>query len=255
MNIGDRWALVLAGGKGTRLSAAIADRPKLLAPVGGRPFLALLVAMLARQGLPRLAFLLGFRANQIVPALEVIQGVQVQWSIEPEPLGTAGAVKRAQRFCTEDFFLVNGDTYLDFDAANLLAQQMRTDAAVTIAATRAQDAGRFGILDVDPDGRVREFREKVSEPVSGLINAGVYVIAPRVLDSIPSDRAVSLEREIFPLLLASGERLIAVEQQGAFFDIGTEASWRAFARFCADNERLHANPAPASSGDRRGTSE
>ena len=228
-------ALILAGGKGTRLAAAVPDRPKVLAPINGRPFLDLMIGDLARRGLERLVFLLGDRHEPVVAALGGRPGVE--WSIEDGPLGTAGAVKHAARFCTEDFFLLNGDTHLDFDAAALLSAHRRSKAAVTLAAARVPDAGRYGSLDLAPDGRVRGFREKAPNSGPGVINGGVYVIAPRVLDRIEAGRAVSLENDVFPELIRDGEPVIAVEQSGAFFDIGTESSWKSFASYCAQRER------------------
>ena len=227
--------LVLAGGKGTRLAEAVPDRPKILAPINGRPFLDILIEQLARKGLERLVFLLGDRHAPIVAAL---QGrPNVEWSIEERPLGTGGAVKLAQRFCGEDFFLLNGDTYLDFDAARLFATHAQTKGAVTLAAARVSDPGRYGSLDLDEVGRVRGFREKAPSAGPGLINGGVYLIAPRVLELIGDGVAVSLENDVFPELLRRGETLTAVEQAGAFFDIGTESSWKSFASFCAERER------------------
>jgi NDP-sugar pyrophosphorylase family protein len=219
-------ALILAGGKGTRLAAAVPDRPKILAPINGTPFLEFLIGSLARQGLEELVFLLGDRHE---PILEALRGTSARWSIEREPLGTGGALKLAQEFCREDFFLVNGDTYLDFDARGLVEMHRRTDAAITLAAAKVEDAGRYGKLEVE-DGRVVGFREKDPAAGAGLINGGVYVVSPRVLDLVPAGRFVSLENEVFPQLLAR-DRVSAVEQSGAFFDIGTESSWKDFARW------------------------
>ena len=228
-------ALILAGGKGTRLAAAVPDRPKILAPINGRPFLDLMIEDLARRGLSRLVFLLGDRHEAIVTALSGCR--DVEWSIEDRPLGTAGAVKHAARFCTDDFFLLNGDTHLDFDAGALLSAHRAAKAAVTLAAARVDDAGRYGSLDLGPDGRVRGFREKAPNSGPGVINGGVYVIAPRVLARIADGRAVSLENDVFPELIRDREPVIAVEQSGAFFDIGTESSWKSFAAYCAGRER------------------
>jgi D-glycero-alpha-D-manno-heptose 1-phosphate guanylyltransferase len=228
-------ALILAGGKGTRLAAAVPDRPKILAPINGRPFLDVMIDDLARRGLRRLVFLLGDRHEPIVEALRARP--DVEWSIEDRPLGTGGAVRHARRFCTDDFFLLNGDTHLDFDAARLLEVHRETRSAITIAAAHVDDAGRYGSLDVGDDGAVKRFREKAPGGGPGLINGGVYVVAPRVLGLIADDTFVSLENEVFPALLSRGERVTAVPQSGAFFDIGTESSWKSFASYCAERER------------------
>lgn len=234
--LGDVRTLILAGGKGTRLASVVADRPKVLAPVDGRPFLDHLLAMLERRGLRRLVFLLGHRHEDVTAALvaRAPGALSFEWVIEAEPLGTGGALRNAAAHCTRDFFLVNGDTFVDFDAAALLAAHEASGAAVTLAAVSVPDAGRYGALDVDDAGVVRAFREKAQPSGPGLINGGVYVVAPRVLELVAPGRAVSLESEVMPALLSRGERLLAVPQPGAtFFDIGTPESLAAFARAVA----------------------
>lgn len=235
----EEWALVLAGGKATRLAPTLGDRPKLLAPVDGRPFLSLLLELLASRGFKNVCFLLGFRSEPILSALEhaarVHPSFRFEHSIEPEALGTAGALKLAERFCRRDFLLINGDTYLPFDPDALFGAHERNQAVVTLAAAGVADSGRYGALDLAPDGRVLGFREKAAGGGPGLINGGIYVLAPRVLDLIPAGRAVSLENDTFPALLRSGERLIAVEQGGPFFDIGTEQSLKDFTDYCRAN--------------------
>lgn len=240
--LADVRTLVLAGGKGTRLASVVADRPKVLAPVNDRPFLDHLLAMLERRGLRRLVFLLGHRHEDVTAALgaRAPGALSFEWVVEPEPLGTGGALRHAAAHCQQDFFLVNGDTFVDFDAAALLAAHQAADAAVTLAAVQVPDAGRYGALEVDPNGAVRAFREKVQPSGPGLINGGVYVVSPRVLALVAAGRAVSLESEVMPLLLARGERLLAVPQPGAtFFDIGTPESLAAFARTVASAGQEH----------------
>lgn len=238
--LADVRTLILAGGKGTRLASVVADRPKVLAPVDGRPFLDHLLAMLERRGLRRLVFLLGYRHEDVTAALaaRADSALSFEWVVEQEPLGTGGALRNAADHCAglsqDDFFLVNGDTFVDFDAAALLAAHRASGAAVTLAAVEVPDAGRYGALDVDAGGAVRAFREKAQPSGPGLINGGVYVVAPRVLELVAAGRAVSLESEVMPALLAKGDRLLAVPQPGAtFFDIGTPESLAAFARAVA----------------------
>jgi NDP-sugar pyrophosphorylase family protein len=226
-----RRALVLAGGFGTRLASAVPGLPKLLAPIGDRPFLDILLELLAAKGIDDVVLLLGVRAGQ-VKAYVARSGLQVAVSIEPEPRGTAGAIAFARRYCGETFWLLNGDTYLDFDVRALLAAHQAAEAWLTLAATPVAEAGRYGTLDVDRGGRVRGFREKVpGQAGPALINGGVYLVEPRVLAEIPDGVSMSLESEVMPGLLARGATVMAVPQRGPFFDIGTEASWRAFDAF------------------------
>jgi NDP-sugar pyrophosphorylase family protein len=229
-------ALVLAGGLGTRLAGLLPDRPKVLAPVAGRPFLELLVEELARHGFRRFVLLLGSRAEQVQEHVASRRGVwpsgiELEVSVEPSPLGTAGAVKLAERFCDGRFLLANGDTYFDLDAAALVRAHEQARPLVTIAAATVDDADRYGRLQVSAEGLVERFREKDAAAGPGLINAGIYLIEPALLAYIPAGRPVSLESEVFPGLLAAGQRLAVSAQTGTFFDIGTPSSYASFAEF------------------------
>lgn len=233
-------AFVLCGGLGTRLRDAVADVPKVLAPIAGRPFLELFVGALHRGGIRRVVLLAGYMADQVEayvrgPLHRAYPDVAVDVSVEPAPLGTGGAIKHASRFIDGTFLVLNGDTYVELDAAALLAAHRRAAAALTIAAVHVDDAGRFGAIDVRGD-EVLGFREKgVSGP--GLVNAGVYVIEPRVIETIPAGAATSLERDTLPALLAHGAPVRAVTLPGSFVDIGTPESWAAFSREIAARER------------------
>jgi NDP-sugar pyrophosphorylase family protein len=228
--------LILAGGLGTRLAGLLPDTPKVLAPVAGRPFLDVLIWELVGRGLGRFVFLLGHRAEQVRDHLERGRGqwpanVEFDYSVEPGPLGTGGAVRLAAGFCERRFFLLNGDTYFDLDVTALVQAHERTRGLLTIAAAQMVDAGRYGRLEVGGDGRILRFREKDAAAGPGLINAGVYLVEPALLARLPAGRAVSLENEVFPALLAAGETIAASPQPGTFFDIGTPASYHAFADF------------------------
>jgi D-glycero-alpha-D-manno-heptose 1-phosphate guanylyltransferase len=240
--------LVLAGGLGTRLTNLLPDQPKVLAPIAGRPFLDILVEELAFRGLCRLVLLLGSRAEQVVKHVESRRGgwpagVELDLSVESAPLGTGGAVKHAEGFCEKRFFLVNGDTYFALDVAALVRAHERRQALVTIAAATVDDAGRYGRLEVSADGAVERFREKDVAAGSGLVNAGIYLIEPALLGQIPAGRAISLESEVFPALLAAGQRLAVSAQSGAFFDIGTPSSYASFVAFCRGGRANHPHKA------------
>lgn len=226
--------LVLAGGLGTRLRSVVADRPKVLAPVAGRPFLDHLVARLHAGGTRRIVLLVGHLHEQVERHVAerlrpAYPGLEIGCSVEPAPLGTAGALRHAAALrgeTGETFMVLNGDTWFELDTAALIAAHRRAgDAIVTLAARVVPDSGRYGGLDVSEDGRVRGFFEKDPERGRGLINAGAYVMEPRLLEHIPPGRAVSLEHETFPRLIAAGERLQAVVLGGHFVDIGTAESY------------------------------
>jgi NDP-sugar pyrophosphorylase family protein len=218
------------------LAATVPDRPKALAPIGGRPFLDILFDQLLNMGFGAVVLLLGARHQAILEFLvdrakHRCADLRVETSIEPSPLGTAGAVKLAARHAHGPFFLLNGDTYLDFDAPALVHCHEEKQALVTLAASHQEDTSRFGRLEVSPNGFIQAFREKAACRGPGFINGGVYLMNPALLDLIPDGRPVSLEQEIFPRLLAEGRPLAALPQGGDFFDIGTPESYKAFASF------------------------
>ncbi len=222
-------AFVLCGGLGTRLRDAVADVPKVLAPIGERPFLDLLVGVLHRAGVRRVVLLTGYLSElveqHVTGRLEAqYPDVAFVLSPEPAPLGTGGAVRHAARFVDGPFLLLNGDTHLELDLDALVDAHRRAHPLVTIAVVHVHDAERFGTIDAEDDGRVRTFAEKgFAGP--GLVNAGVYVVEPRVLAAIPEGTAVSLERTTLPALVAAGEHVHAAILDGSFVDIGTVESW------------------------------
>ena len=234
-------ALILAGGLGTRLRSLLPDRPKVLAPVVGRPFLDILIEQLMARGIRRIVLLLGNRAHQVVEYVGSRRAtwpadLEVDFSVEANPLGTGGALKLAERFCEGRFLLFNGDTYFDLDVAALLRTHGSTRALLTVAAAVVEDADRYGRLEVSADGFVGRFREKDVSAGPGLINAGVYLMESAALGRIPAGRAVSLECEVFPALLAGGERIAVSAQNGAFFDIGTPPGYQGFVEFCREQD-------------------
>lgn len=241
-------ALILAGGLGTRLRRVLPDQPKVLAHIAGRPFLDILIAQLVARGVRRIVLLLGNRAAQVVAYVESQRAcwpadLEVEFSVETVPLGTGGALKLAERFCTDRFLLINGDTYFDLDVTALLRSHESTRALLTLAAATVEDAGRYGRLETSPAGLVVHFREKESPAKPGIINAGVYLMEPAVLVHIPAGRTVSIESEVFPALLAGGQKLAVSAQSGAFFDIGTPSSYQSFVEFCRQQDLLHASEA------------
>lgn len=214
-------ALVLCGGLGTRLRSVYDAGPKALAPIGGRPFLGYMLDWLRGQGVRRAVLCVGYRAEQIQDLYPAGQGdPRIAYSVEPEPLGTAGALKYAEsRFEGDRFFVVNGDSLADVSLAALLAFHSEKHAAMTLATVPVESTGRFGSVEIDAEGRVTGFREK-AETGHGVheVNAGVYVMERALLEEIPAARKVSLEREIFPAL--AGRGLYGFKTGGSFIDIG-----------------------------------
>lgn len=214
--------LLLVGGMGTRLRPVLSGKPKPLAPIGDVPFLELLVLQLHSQGLYRLVMCTGFHADQIQQ--EFGDGrkwnVTIDYSKETSPLGTAGAIKLAERFVLQspDFVVMNGDSFLELDLRQLIHFHREHGGLATIAVRRVPDAARYGTVHVDAHYRVTRFSEKIGLPEPGIINGGVYVFNREVLNRIP-DGPSSLEKDVLPGLANQG--IFALEQNGMFIDIGT----------------------------------
>ncbi len=233
-------ALILAGGPDARPQTVVADRLKTMAKVAGRPFLQYQVERLRRQGFDRLVFCLGYRAAQVAEYFGDGQdwGVHIEYAVEDEPLGTAGAIRNAQHLLDGPFVLLNGDSFLDADLGQVVAAHQRrahlSGMAGTLATVFVENASGFGTLLLGHDLRVQSFREK-STARWGWVNAGAYVFQPTLLDYIPAGRAASLEREVLPGLLASGRRLFACPLAGFFVDIGTpegNSRFQEYAQHC-----------------------
>ena len=218
----DTPVLLLVGGMGTRLRPVLSGKPKPLAPIGDAPFLKLLVLQLRSQGLRRLVMCTGFQADQIQQ--EFGDGrewnVTIDYSEETRPLGTAGAIKLAERFVLQslDFVVMNGDSFLQLDLRQLIQFHREHGGLATIAVRRVPDAARYGTVHVDAQYRVTRFSEKMGTPEPGIINGGVYVFNREVLNHIP-DGPSSLEKDVLPGF--ANQEIFALEQNGMFIDIGT----------------------------------
>lgn len=226
MKTSDIKAVLLVGGLGTRLRTVVPSAPKPLAPVGNRPFLELLVRQLGSHGIRSLIMCTGYLGDQIEGEFGDGSGlgVTIEYSKEPEALGTAGAVKFAQRFLqgVPDFLVMNGDSFLELDLNQLIQLHRRQGGLATMAVVSVENGGRYGTVHVDSGNRVTEFCEKTGSDSPGLINAGVYVFSPAILELIQAG-PVSLEKDVFPRLLDQG--VYAARQQGVFIDIGTPTDY------------------------------
>lgn len=222
----DLKAVLLVGGLGTRLRSVVPSTPKVLASIGKTAFLELLVDQLRSQGVNRLVLCTGYLGDQIEARFGDGEnwGVSIEYSKEEQPLGTAGAIKNAERYLCDcsTFIAMNGDSFLEVNLPELVVFHHRQAAAVTLAVVRADDTSRYGTVQVDQTGRVQGFAEKTDKAVAGLVNGGVYVFNHSILRHIPAGPA-SLEKDIFPAVLDCG--VYAKEQQGIFIDIGTPADY------------------------------
>jgi D-glycero-alpha-D-manno-heptose 1-phosphate guanylyltransferase len=231
--MGDVKAVLLVGGLGTRLRSVVPSAPKVLASVGKRSFLELLVGQLSSQGIRRLVMCTGYLADQIEKEFGDGRAlnIAIEYSKEEKPLGTAGAVKRAQQYLQDvpDFLVMNGDSFLEINFHSLMGFHQSHDAMATMAVLRVEDTSRYGTVHVDTDARVRGFAEKAGSELPGLVNGGVYIFNHAVLQYIP-EHPSSLERDVFPGLLDHG--VYAQEQRGMFIDIGTPADYARAQQLC-----------------------
>ena len=224
-------AIVLAGGKGTRLAAAVPDLPKPLAPVDERPFLDYVIEGFAASGaVSRVTLALGHLSRKIIAHCKANPpALPVAFSIEDMPLGTGGALLHAlPRTQGDPVIVCNGDSLVRIDFNSLLLRHAETGAGATIALIPAPDAGRYGRVSVE-GMRVTDFAEKSAGEGPGLINAGVYVFGRYVLESFPTGPC-SLERDLLPRLVADGA-VYAFLTEGPFLDIGLPESYAAAEHF------------------------
>jgi len=214
-------AVILAGGLGTRLRPVVESAPKALAKVGGRPFLEYLLAQLRANGFNRALICAGFMADAIERHLGDGRrwGIELEYSVESEPRGTAGALKlAAPKLAGDRWLLMNGDSLFDIPLQELVDAHARRPSLVTIGLARVADAQRYGHVTLAPDGLIAAFAEKTDTHVPGLINSGLYIIERPLLELIPADRPVSLEREVIPGLV--GRDVRGQPFDGYFIDIG-----------------------------------
>ena len=223
-------AIVLAGGYATRLRPITYVLPKLLFPVLGKPMIFWTLDLLKKVGVEEVVLGVNYLADLLRNEVgSNYEGIEIKYSLERSPLGTAGPMKlasEATRF-GETFFAMNGDVIADIDLNMMLARHAQSGALVTDALYEVKDPTRFGVVQLDKQGRIQRFIEKptAKKAPSHLINAGIYVIEPQVLDMIPANRKVSLEREIFPLLVKD-QKLMGCPFEGDWFDIGSMADYR-----------------------------
>ncbi|MDJ0765722.1 MAG: nucleotidyltransferase family protein [Myxococcota bacterium] len=224
---------VLAGGLGTRLRKVVADKPKVLAPLDGRPFLAYLLDFLQTAGLEHVILCTGYLGDQV----EAVFGnkynhLYLDYSRETKPLGTAGALEHALPFIeTETVLVTNGDSFCNADLSAMWEAHCQRQAKATILLVEVDDTSRYGRVCLGADDEINGFEEKNGSGGPGLVNAGIYLLDRDLLKTIPSGRNTSLERDVFPQWIGRG--FYGYQAKGRFIDIGTEASYLTAERFFA----------------------
>ena len=235
--LADTDIVVLAGGLGTRIRPVLGDVPKLLAPIGKRTYLDYLLDWLQGFGAGRVILSLGHQAQQIIDytAGHPRSGLSVEAVVEPQPLGTAGALRLVRPHVkTETALVMNGDSWTGADLGALKAAHETAGAPATLLCVHVDDAGRYGRIEVDASGRIRAFQEKNPDAGPGLINAGVYAFAAEAWKILEDTAGPSLERDVFQALPPS---TLAAYDAGnvPFIDIGTPESLAQAAAVIGEN--------------------
>lgn len=229
-------AVVLAGGKGTRLRACVPERPKPMALVAGRPFLEWLLCWLRHWGIREVLLCVGYRAETIRSHFGggSAWGLRIGYSEEQTPLGTGGALRLAlPRLVSDPVLVLNGDSYCEAPLDRFLAFHRQRDAGGSLLLVPGVEPRRYGSVAIDDEGRVVRFCEKAAGTVDPWVSAGLYLLAPGLLATIPAGRYVSLEREMFPWWLS---RLAGFAGEWPFLDIGTPESYRQAQAFLAGRQ-------------------
>lgn len=237
-------AVVLVGGKGTRLRPLTISAPKPMLPTAGLPFLTHLLARIKDAGIDRVVLGTSFKAEvfeeHFGDGSEL--GLELVYVVEDEPLGTGGGIRNVAEALTADTIMVfNGDVLGGTDLRQVLQTHEKNDADVTLHLVRVPDPRAFGCVMTDDHGRVEQFLEKTQDPPTDQINAGTYVFQREIIDEIPAGVPVSVEREVFPKLIAENKRVFAHVDSAYWRDMGTPED---FVRGSADLVRGIA-PSPA----------
>lgn len=198
-------AVILAGGKGTRLRPLTLTTPKPILPVCNRPFLTYQIELLKRAGIEDIILSLNYQPSKIRNILKNGEdlGVNLKYVVEPEPMGTAGAFKYAEKFIYGTTVVLNGDSYIDFNLKSAIKEHISRDAVSTIVLTEVADTTSYGLVETFPDGKIKSFLEKssIKYSSSNTINAGVYILDNAILNLIPENKYFMFEKNVFPMLL------------------------------------------------------
>ena len=249
-------AILLCGGMGTRLRSVVADRPKPMADICGKPFLQYLLEMLRDKGITEVIFALGYMGEMIEEYFQdgSVFGLKIAYSYEEEPLGTGGAIRNAlPKILEEEVLVLNADTYFPMDYQGLLRFHQENDGDFSLATRAVPDISRYGAVRRDPAGRILAWNEKLGDggqqpgegskqpiegnaqqaassspqSLSGEINGGIYVMKKSLIAEIPEGKQ-SLEQDCIPKWLSEGKRIFGLPFHGYFMDIGIPKDYQQF---------------------------
>lgn len=224
-------AIILVGGEGTRLRPLTINRLKGTVPMAGHPFLNYQFKFLKKHGIKEVVLSICHMPEKIKKTFGTGEeyGMKLHYAVEKKPLGTAGAIKNAQRFMTrsENLVIMNGDVLTDLDLAKMLNQHQKKKGLFSLGLTWVADPSAYGVVQFDANKRIERFIEKPSpnESVSHWINAGIYIANQDIFNWIPDKINYSAERALFPDLLANGQKMLAFPDKGYWNDIGTPGKY------------------------------
>jgi len=222
-------AIILVGGEGTRLRPLTYSTVKAMVPVLNKPFIEHVIRYLNKHNIHDIVLAMGYKPDSIVDYFGNTNklGAKLVYSVEESPLGTAGAVKNAEKHIDDTFFVLNGDIFTDIDLTDMLKFHRQKKSKLTIALTPVDDPTHFGVVETDADHRITRFVEKPSkkEVTTNRINAGIYILEPEILERIPQAKFCMFEREVFPALLAEGEPAFGYHTDEYWIDTGTPAKY------------------------------
>ncbi len=239
-----KQAIVLAGGKGTRLAPLTEDTPKPLLPFLGKTVLETVFDRLNACGIRRARVTTMYLPWQVEALGAHFGELYIDYVREQSPLGTAGAVKNAYDGLDEHILVLSGDGVCDFDLNKAIAFHLEKEADVTVVTCKTEEPLEYGVVLYDEHGRIERFTEKPpwSQVVSGSVNTGIYILKKSVLDRIPDNTVYDFGKQLFPLLLASRCALYAYEAEGSWFDIGTLDAYYAALCACLDKKLCDVSP-------------
>ncbi len=222
-------SLILAGGKGTRLRPLTMHTPKPIMPIANRPFLFYQLELLKRADVHDCILSLSYQPQKIEDKLGdgTLYGMKITYTVEATPLGTAGAYRHATDLIRESTIVFNGDVLTDIDLMEVIKFHREKKALATIVLTPVPNPTAYGLVETDKDGRIQRFLEKPKpeEVTCNTINAGIYILEPKVLDYIPAGESYMFEYGVFPALLKNKEPFYAYVYNGYWRDIGSSASY------------------------------
>jgi len=217
-------AVILAGGEGTRLKPLTYKRPKPLIPIAGEPCVDYVIKSLVAAGFAKIIVTTGYMSDTLIKSIGDGKkfGASILYAFEESPAGTAGAVKNVGEFLDSTFVVASGDVLADVDIKALFDYHKEKKAVATMALTEVENPTEFGIVGLNDDNRIVKFKEKPKEEevFSNLINAGIYILEPEVLDFIPEDQMFDFSKNVFPKLLDNGKPIYGAPISGLWMDIG-----------------------------------